>query len=497
MTSTRAQRAAFGVAAVLLGIALAALRGYPWLTGDQGVFLSVAARMLDGDTLYVDVIDNKDPLFFATYALALLTGGHRGPFALDAIWFALSAVSMALLVRELRAPSSAVVASALVYPLALAASWYRPGLSMLAALALSPLAAWLWLRGRLALSGAVVAGVMLFKLNLALLVIAPIAMLLGLRAPSDVRRHVQVAHAAAGFAATTLAALVVLAVQGALGSYVGVVRNNVHYAGTKSAGALGGVSGHLDVVRDAFTAAGPWQAPAAIAFVVALVLAVGATWRRSGLPGAHLGLTSLAALAGALVTLALTAIWSHHLQMLAYPVALGVAAIVAYAGSLARWSGVVVAVLCAAFALWSTAKVETDGLSTRAWTEAPDKVPSDALERARLRSFADDRTVTYMVFGTNSENAHAVFIDDAFDLSCRWFHLYAFSPPELFRETLDCAQTSAPELILVTLGFDTTGAADPDWRSFVAGSRAFLESEYELIEEAEPGFEVWKRKAEA
>lgn len=494
MRSARSQRVAFVVVAVLLGIALAVLRGYPWLTGDQGVFLSVAARILDGDVLYADVIDNKDPLFLYSYAGALLAGGYRGPFLLDALWFALSAPAIALLVRELRAPPTAVVASAFVYPLALAASWYEPGLSMLAALALCPLAAWLWLRGLFALAGAAVALVLLFKLNLALLVIAPLAVFFAVRSPDDPPRRVQLSRASGGFALSACAALALLAAQGALGAYGGVVRNNVHYAGDRSAGALGGLSGHLRVAGESFTEAGWWQAPAAIVFVAVVVAVTVVILRRSGALAARLGIVSLAALGAALATLAMTAIWSHHSQMLAYPAALGVATLVAYANSVARMAGVGVAVFCSVFALWSTAKLETEGLSLRAWTEAPARVPSTELERARLRYYADERAVSYMVFGSNSENAHAVFVDGAFDLSCRWFHLYAFNRPELFRETIHCAEENTPELILVTLGFDTR-AADPDWLSFVEDARELLASKYELVGQAEPGFEVWKRKA--
>ena len=79
------------------------LRGDPFVASDQGVFLSVAARLLDGDALYAEVFDNKDPLFFYGYAAALGIGGWRGPFLLDGLWLGVAAVSMALFIRELRA----------------------------------------------------------------------------------------------------------------------------------------------------------------------------------------------------------------------------------------------------------------------------------------------------------------------------------------------------------------------------------------------------------
>jgi hypothetical protein len=478
---------------VLLGISIGLLRGYPWLTSDQGVFMSVAARMLDGDVLYADVVDNKDPLFFLTYSAALFAGGYRGPFALDSVWFALSSVSLGLLVRELRSPPSAVVGAALVYPLALAASWYRPGLSMLGALALSPFAGWLWLRGRFALSGAVAAVVMLFKLNLGLVVIAPLAAFAVIRVPKELSRRSQLIRAGGGVAATLGLGAAVLAAWGALGAYLEVVANNVHYADAGSPGAAGGVAGHLNVIRLTFAEAGRWQAPAAVLVSMILSVVVVVTFRRLGRGGAGLAVAALASLVATLITLTLTAIWTHHLQMLAYPAGLGVAATIALAASYGRWLGIAVAMCCVGFAIWSMAKLETIPPSLRAWTDTPFRVPSEELERARHRYFADDETVTYMVFGSNSENAHAVFIDDAFDLSCRWFHLYTFSRPELFEETLDCAVEEAPDLILVTLGFDSP----PDgssWSSFVRRARGLLKSDYKRVGEAYPGFEVWKHR---
>src|SRR5918999_5300360 len=69
---------ALGAGGLLFGIALALVRGQPIAGSDQGVYLSIAARLLDGDHLYRDVVEPKDPLFFYTYAAALWLGDWRG-----------------------------------------------------------------------------------------------------------------------------------------------------------------------------------------------------------------------------------------------------------------------------------------------------------------------------------------------------------------------------------------------------------------------------------
>ena len=84
-------------------------------------------------------------------------------------------------------------------------------------------------------------------------------------------------------------------------------------------------------------------------------------------------------------------------------------------------------------------------------------------------------------------------ISKRFDLVCRWFHLYPYSPDDQLDETTDCSRREDPMLILVTLGFwdSRTGAS---WRGFVSNARHLLHSNYERVVTRYPGFEVWKRK---
>ena len=484
------------LSAVAFGALLGVLRGEPRWNGDQGVFLSIAARVLDGDRLYADVIDNKDPLFFYAHAAALWIGGWRGPAALDGLWLAIAALSMALLLRELQAPPAVLVAGFFLYPLALTASWYEPGLSMLGGLAVAPLTGWLWLRGRFALSGAVLAATALLKITVAPIAAAPVvAFLLVGSVPASRLRAL--GSAALGVLATLATAGSVLALRGELRGYIEVLAFNVRYPddARRVQGGSGGLASHLDVVREFFVASGRWQLPLAVTALVFLVVATLIGWRRGGSSFRQLAVAAVAASAAALLTLAMTAIWVHHLQMLAFPAALIGAAAVALAASFGRSAAAVVAGVCVVFACWASVKQEfrVGGLAST-WTHPRSSVGADLLESARKRFHAGDRQVTYMVFGSNSENAHAVFIDGAFDLECRWFHLYPNNAPEHLTETTRCGDEKQPELVLVTVGFyEPRGAGAPrEWESFVATAKDFLGSRYELVEDSD-GFQVWNR----
>jgi 4-amino-4-deoxy-L-arabinose transferase-like glycosyltransferase len=495
----RARWIVAGAGALVFGVALALLRGAPVAASDQGVYLSIAARILDGDHLYADVVEPKDPLFFYTYAAALWVGDWRGPFLLDGVWLALAGLAFALLLRELRAPTSAVVTGFFVYPFALTAAWFQPGLSMLAALALSPLVAWLWLRGWFVASGALLGVVMLFKLNLAVVAGAPLLafLLLGTR---GVSWRAQIGRAAAGLSGTLLAAAAILAVRGELRPYLDMIAYNVHYANSlvSADGPLGRQREHLEIVVDFFELSGRWQLPAALLVlagfaVAAALIAVKGSRQQRLLAGA--GATVLVA---TLFTLAMTAYWSHHLQMLAFPAALIAATFVSVASrEVGQRAGIAVAAVCVLFALWSSVKHESSIDLAPQWREAPHSGGAVALERARQRFHPTSNRVSYIVFGGNSENGHAAFIGEEFELVCRWFHLYPESLDEQFDETLRCSRREDPMLVLITLGFFDERPAPPEWGEFVAGARRLLETRYELVETEHPGFQVWKRVAQA
>jgi hypothetical protein len=489
--------ASVGVFALLLGFALVLLRGEPWIGGDPGVFLSVAGRLLDGDRLYVDVFDNKDPLFFYTYAGAVWVGGWRGPFWLDAVWLALAGISMALLVRELRAPRSAVVASFLVYPLALTAGWYLVAMSMLGGLAVAPLAPWLWLRGRFAAAGAVLVAVALLKLNLAPLAAAPLAALLVLGAPERARWHA-FGRGALGLSGALLGAAAVLGIRGELRPYLDTIAYNIHYssARTSSDDPLGRTVDHFRVVTDLFYLSGRWQLPAAILVLAVFGLVVCIAVFRGTRSEVLLASVATAALLVALAVLALTAYGVEHLQLLAYPATLIATTLVWRADAfVGRWGGAVAAIAVAVFALWSSLKAPGGTEVSTWWTSNPISPGAVALESARDRYRPDATTVDYMVFGSNSENGHAAFLGPGFDLTCRYFHLYAFSRREQFDETLRCAEQEKPTFILVTLGFYDPPYGVPAWDDFIASARRLLRERYELVEEEPPGFQVWKRRS--
>ena len=476
--------------ALSIAVGLAALRVEPQVWGDPGIWLSVGARLLEGDRLYADVFDNKDPLFFYGYAASLWVGGVRGPFVLEVVWLALSAVGMALALRAIRAGAPAVVAGAAVYPLALTASWYVPGATMVPALALAPFALWLWARGSPFWAGVVVVASLLLKLNLGLVVAAPLVVLLALGEGGGSRRR-RALEALGGASSALFLAALVLGARGELRPYLDTIAYNVHYA---DAGVHdGGPRARLDIVRVFFAAAGKWQLPAAELAAALLLVVTAVGWLRLGATFRRLSAVAVVTLAAAFVTLGLTAVFTVHLQLLAYPAALGTATLVLAARHFWKPLAIVAAAACILFAAWSSLKHEDiSRLTLRTWTTKPVSTPGHALESTRARFFQNTARVTYAVFGRNTEDGHAAFVADTMDLRCRYFHQYPFYRDEQLAETLDCARREKPMLILLTTSFYDP-MREPAWTAFVADTRALLGSQYELVTEKGMS-QVWRRR---
>jgi len=500
MQNRLARRSALVAASLGYGALLVILRGAPSVRDDAGIFLSVAARLLDGDRLYADVYDNKDPLFFYVEAAALGVGGWRAPFALDVLWVAVAALSAAGLLRAIGAPRATAAVGFVCYPLLLTGTWYYAGYSMLAALALAPLAGWLWARGRWGWAGAVLGAALLFKLNLVLVLVAAPLVLTALSPPGGSLRRL-LARAAGGLGTTLGAAAAFLAARGELGPYIDMVRENVSYANDVLVytGREGTIAGHVR------TAAGdtPHFWLVLSLFAVGAALAV---WKlvRSIRAGARAApetvLAGLVLVCGGAValTLALTAAWDHHVQMVAYPGMLLIAflafsALNAPLALRARWVGAGAAVGVGLFLLGGAdAPGSIGSASPSRWWSDPRSYTAEALQEVRDERFSESAAVTYAHLGQNDEEAHAVFLRGPFELVCPRFHQYVHTHD--LDAALRCLEERRPQLIVVTSSFRFYPEAPERWNAWADRGRAFLERRYRraLRRETPRGpVEVW------
>ena len=298
---------------------LVLVRGEPTASGDQGILLSVAARMLHGDELYSEVIETRIP------SSSTRTSSRSGWRLARAVpprrpLVRHGALGMGLLLRGAPRAERRDRRRVPVYPLALTSGWYLTGLTMLGALAFVPWIPWAWLSGRHVTAGVLVGAVLYFKLNLAAVAVAPLVAFVLLGAPVGPRVR-QVARAAAGLVATLVAGALLLAIDAGFIAYLESIQYNAHYAnGLLASQELAGrLREHFNVVLEYFRAAGRWQYRTGLLVTAAFAGVVALAWTRYLRSVRLLASTATATLALTLVSLAFTAYWVHHLQMLAYP----------------------------------------------------------------------------------------------------------------------------------------------------------------------------------
>ena len=68
---------------------------------DMGLFLSETAALARGQSLYRDIFEIKDPLFFYSSTLSTLLIGRSGPYILDALAVAFAAPVAYLALKSL------------------------------------------------------------------------------------------------------------------------------------------------------------------------------------------------------------------------------------------------------------------------------------------------------------------------------------------------------------------------------------------------------------
>ena len=421
---------------------------------DGGLFLSVVGGMEQGLTLYSEVFDNKDPIYFGA-----MFGAHQlasaGPFVMDWLWLPVAAVGGWLLARAVTTPDRALLVGLVGVPLVLVGPFYAPGLTNTPGTALILLGLGLVLN-RSGAAGGVALGLLLFTKALVWpLGVVPVLALLFI---ATWRRTAL--RAVVSGAVIVAVSLLLAAALGILGPYIEALRWNSSYSFTimEYFGYESSFSGHFARLSDQWSTAG-WIASAAI-LAATLVLVVrwiaGALWRTAERTVLTLWLVLL--VVGTIGIIGLSYIWQHHGQLIYLPAAVAVVAVAAMLPD--RWPFVaalpIVLVVAWVVGAWGTPsdgwnRVQTarDVFPAR-WAEI-EEVPKDA----RLLATVPRSDFTYARLGTNDERGYLLAARPDATLACPQFHLYDFSPDQDFTGMLECIKNV--DVILMTDNFVVFG----------------------------------------
>lgn len=434
-------------------------RSIPLRNGDRGIFASMAERVAAGDTLYVDVWDNKEPFFFLT----LGAGRLISPFmdvVIELAWIAACAIALYSVLRAFKVPAlmSALVGLALV-PVIITGAVYYAGFSHLPPTALFLLCYAFLVRGRLALAGAVLPLIAVFKI-----IMVPMAAVLIFVYLLHRKSWRDLKPIALGFVISGALITALLVIRGEFVGYVKLVMSNIGYSQSSISDAYQvPILKHIEPVFVSATCA-------TVAAMVA-ILALVAVLRRDS--AREMWWSTLAGLLAACAIIAATGLWPHHGQIFYGPAAMAlVLLVVSFREISSTRSATIVLVIAMAFILAGAPSLRTlidSGLSAR--TRLAD-LPRISAPTQDLLSIASSGT--YERLGKNTDDSHAIGLGN-FQASCYQFVQYTYDLPKTLDFIPGCLPTV--DYLLVDSGLVPEPGAD-NWNRFVERSEAVIAQDF-------------------
>ncbi|MGB7085301.1 MAG: hypothetical protein WBD47_07085 [Phormidesmis sp.] len=454
---------------------------------DRAVFVSIGEYLLSGDRLYVDLYDNKDPLFF--YAVAVQRS--LGPFAeylFELLMVAITAVSaydLSCTVDRIGTRRKKILLIAV--PLLITGIFWIPGYTTLPGTALSLLACALFLRGKTFLAGGcigLVAFTKLIMLPLPSVFCFTYELILWNRRVSRER----LGRTTIGFVGASGIVCSILIIRQELLGYLLAQQNNFLYANGVLIDNSTFVTAFASHLRTMFTGMGAkWLLLASLIASMGFVGYVATRPSVEKMLKAFL-ISSLVTSVIAILILGLTGIWKHHLSLMYVSQTLLLIGIATGLNTqkLMPSSSFAAAIVACAILLSGT-------FSWRHYVELPTRIP-ERMERVAQDSPESTALMaihpTGTAFARLGKNNHPIPYGAPDNrLLCPEFSQYHFYSSERFDNTLDCAK-KAPTIVVDEdfVLLDEAPSWWPkdaqkqritrDWNNFVTEGETILQSQY-------------------
>lgn len=430
-------------------------RAIPLRDGDRGVFVSMAERLAAGDTLYVDVWDNKEPLFFLTLSLGrLLSPGMD--VVIEVAWIAIAAVASFFIARSAAAaPLVAAAAGFVATPLILTGATYAAGFSHLPATSVFLAIAALGMSRRWFLAGALLPVLGLYKI-----ITVPMGLAVLVAALVSLGGRREFLRSVIGALISSTVLVVLLALRGELIGFLKLVWSNIGYSQQQISDAYQvPIWVHVE----------PVMVPGAVITVTASALTLLLVRCPRGSALRPVKLMTGWSLAAALGITALTGLWSHHAQLFYGPAVLAAVlmAVTLQQGN-RSWPTYLSTTLLAGIVL-------SGGLSLRAMVDSGLSAPTRWSDLFRLSDAAADvrgfdSGISYMRLGRNTDDSHAYGLGD-YNFACYQFVQYYYDIPA----TLDYIPGCLPQADVVIVDESLTERSGATtWNEFVRESERVL-----------------------
>lgn len=400
-----------------------AFRSYPKTNSDRGIFVSVAERLLSGDRLYVDVYDNKEPIFYYFVALQRLFG-FGGEWVSEISLIILSCFLCHRIFIYFKVPGSAQI-STIAVPLILVGAFYVPGYTHLPGIFLSLLAIYFALQGWAASAGLAIAFVFMTKITFGPLALA--ACVAAFTAHTSFKT--QFLKAFFGGAGGLILIVLVLIIRDEHLGFFQVFLDNIAYSQSAVR------SDEVERFTERLFPSNRAQFVTLVMVCIGVVAASGWSLRNT-FKGLRIIVTVSATFAVSIILT--TAIWDHHWQTLYLPIILlsgFLPNVMEQARSYHRYVG-----------LAALGVLMGGGLPIYIQNVDQLLTSPPSLEMQVLLENSKNRPTVYARLGSNDENGHARGLG-SWSLLCPRFHIYQFQSLDVLYETTNCA-LEAPILLI-------------------------------------------------
>ena len=451
---------------------------------DRGIFVSVAERLLAGDTLYAQVFDNKEPFFY--YFVALQRAIPLGDLIAELVLLTVCMVSSYSIALGITSRQLASVTALVVVPIILTGDFYIAGSPHLPGISLTLAACALCFWGRPASAGVGVGTLAFVKIP-----ILPVALLLSGCYLIARRRFGEVIVFTSAFAITIAAGLILLHLRSELWPFVETLKANVAYSHgglVKAQTALSSLKAHLSRIYTESLSV--FMLGITLALLAALLFLAAEQYRRAGM--VNVLCCCVVALLSAFAVLAVTGMWPHHNQILY------IAAVFAALCLTPLFELTFVRARILTLCLMATAAILLSGsMHANRYLRAFKSMPKSIVALRELspetqRLLASGPPGTYGRVGMNDDQGHAFGLGE-WQLACPKFHQYYFEPGTVLNETVNCISTVPTLIVAESIRPLDIGGPWPDWDEFVARLQRLLTADYTC--DANEGLRICQRTA--
>jgi len=458
--------------AIVIVWTLTIFRTLPAPGGDHGLFVSVAERLIAGDTLYSEVYENKDPLVHYSLAISRFITPY-GDWILEFFWILMSCIaayfiSCSVGISKRQSTFIGFVAA----PFILEGVTYFAGSSHPPAVALVLVSVALIIRQHFVFAGFVVAVIPFYKLIAfpgVLVVTSALFLLLRIGRRNLFKFSIS-------FLLTAFALILVVTFRQELQPYIANLKFAVEYSDNQ------GASGVLNKLLTHVTAVLNGANLSSFAVVVALTMLVFAVLTQEKRLASESAKRNFAvAVAAALMlfvnlgVISMTGLWTHHFQI--FVPASVLAFIAFYSVFLSRSAKKPIVIGVGSFVLALT----IGGVPTpQMWLNKVLYTRADSWELSRVTPNAmglleNGESGTFARLGMGNDGGVMKGLRN-WDLSCRFFAQSEFGPQVVFDETLACFPSAG--FLIIDQDF-VIQEGEEKWNTFVQASEDIVAANFE------------------